>query len=101
MKLLYCEKCNFATEESRCPQCGNKKLREVKDDDYCFFVNLNEFSYNMLESALQEQNIEVVGVPCYSREATYATAGRANARQVYIRYKDIDKAIEIYETIFG
>ncbi len=101
MKLLFCEKCNFATPENRCPLCGNKKLRDVKNEDLCFFVNINEFSYKMFESALQEQNIEVVGVPCYSREATYATAGRANARQVYIRYKDIEKAMEIYEAIFG
>ncbi len=101
MNLLFCEKCNFPTEESRCPLCGNKKLREVKDEDFCFFVNINEFSYTMLESALQEQKIEVVGVPCYSHEATFATAGKADSRQVYIRYKDIDKAIEIYETLFG
>ena len=101
MQLLYCEKCNFATEETRCPLCGNKKLRDIQDDDYCFFVNISDFSYTMLEGALQEHNIDVVGVPCYSHEVKYATAGRADSRQVYIRYKDIDKAIEIYETLFG
>lgn len=99
--MLFCEKCNFLTEENRCPLCGNKKLRAVNDEDFCFFVNIDEFNYSMLESALNENNIEVVGVPYYSRGVTYATAGRADRRKVYIRYKNMEQVIEVYETIFG
>ena len=55
----------------------------------------------MLESTLNENNIEVVGVPYYSRGVTYATAGRADGRKVYVRYKNMEQAKEIYEAIFG
>lgn len=99
--MLFCEKCNFATYDDRCPSCGSKKLRAVCDEDFCFFVNTDEFSFSMLESALKENDIEVVGVPYYPCNVTYATAGRADGRKVYIRYQDIEAVKEIYETIFG
>ena len=99
--MLFCEKCNFITTENRCPLCNNKKLRTVDDADFCFFANLDEFYFNMLESTLNEKAIDVIGVPYYPRGVTYATAGRAQGRKVYIRYKDIERVKEIYETLFG
>lgn len=88
--MLFCEKCNFITTENRCSMCGNKKVRTVCDTDFCFFVNLDEFYFNMLESALSEKAIEIVGVPFYPHGVTYANAGRAQGRKVYIRYKDVE-----------
>lgn len=99
--MLFCEKCNFLTPENRCPLCGNKKVRTVCDADFCFFVNLGEFYFEMLESALKEKSIDVVGVPFYPNGVTYGTAGRASGRKVYIRYKDIEQVNEIYEALFG
>ena len=69
--------------------------------DFCFFVNLGEFYFEMLESALKEKSIDVVGVPFYPNGVTYGTAGRASGRKVYIRYKDIEQVNEIYEALFG
>ena len=99
--MMYCEKCNFATDENRCPLCGNKGLRAVNDKDFCFFTIVDEFHFNMLESTLKENKVEIIGVPCYSRGVTYATAGRADRRKVYVHYKDMERAKEIYEDIFG
>ena len=99
--MLFCEKCNLSTDENCCPLCGNKKLRTVNDDDFCLFINLDEFDFSMLESALNEKAIDVIGVPYYPKAVTYATAGRAQGRKVYIRYKDIEQVKEIYEILFG
>ena len=99
--MLFCEKCNLATSENCCPVCGNKKLRTVQDEDFCFFVNLDEFYFTMLEKVLKDEAVDVVGVPYYTHGVTYATAGRASGRKVYIRYKDIEQATEIYETLFS
>ena len=76
-------------------------MRAVNDEDFCFFVNVDEFNFNMLESALKENKVEIVGVPSYSRGVTYATAGRADRRKVYVHYKDMEQTKEIYEDIFG
>ncbi len=101
MKKLFCEKCNVVTTERNCPSCGNKRLRDVNDEDFCFFVNIEAFYFEMLESTLQDNKIEVVGVPYYSQGVTYASAGRADGRKIYVRYKDIEQAKEICEVLFG
>ena len=99
--MLFCEKCNFITEENICPSCGNKKLRAVSDNDFRYYVSLSDFHYEMLEFTLKDNEVDVVGVPYYPYGVSRANAGRAGARKVYIRYKDFEKANEIYETIFG
>ena len=33
----YCENCYHLTNQERCPYCHSAALREVHDDDYCFF----------------------------------------------------------------
>lgn len=99
--MLFCEKCNLLTDENVCPSCGNKKLREVTDDDFCFFIDLDVFYFGMLEGALKEESIDVVGVPYYPLGVAHYNAGRAEGRRVYVRYKDLVRVNEIYNTMFG
>lgn len=35
---MYCENCKVLLDEKarECPYCGNRKLRDVKEDDFCF-----------------------------------------------------------------
>lgn len=99
--MLFCDKCNFLAAENRCPSCGNRKLREVNDEDFCFFVNLSAYNFEMLEFTLKENAIDVIGVPFYTGGVSLANAGKAPARKVFIRYKDLEQAKEIYNTIFG
>ncbi len=33
--MNFCEGCNIACDDERCPKCGRKKLRPVSDDDFC------------------------------------------------------------------
>ncbi len=99
--MLFCEKCNLLTTEKRCPSCGNKKLREVAPEDYCFFANLTASNFEMFASTLKENNLDVVGVPYYANGLiSHANAGRAGGRKVFIRYRDFEKAKEIFNTIF-
>ena len=37
--MNFCENCNFVSENEYCPVCGSKKLRKVKDDDFCFLAD--------------------------------------------------------------
>lgn len=99
--MLFCEKCNVATAEKFCPSCGSKKLRAADNDDFCYLLSTSAFNFEMFESALKENDADVVGVPYYPYGVTRANAGRAGGRKVYVRYKDMERAKEIYETIFG
>ncbi len=99
--MLFCEKCNFLTDKEYCPVCGSSKLRQVKGEDFCYFAQLNTMEFEMLESALKEKGVDVVGMPFYTKPVIYSTAGRAQARRVFVRYKDLNKAREIYDLMFS
>lgn len=99
--MNYCEKCNIVTEESYCPYCGNKKMREPNDCDYCFFTNLNAFNFEMFNEALKNNGIEVAYIPYYPQNTiSFCNAGRASGRKIYIKYKGLQTAHEIYDTFF-
>ena len=100
-KVFYCEKCHFATEEDFCPVCLSKKIREVRDEDFCFFNKMDVFYFEMFENALKEENIKVVGVPFYPLGTTKYNAGRARGRNVYVRYKDCPHAQDIFDNMFS
>lgn len=99
--MLFCKKCNFATDKQNCPICGSKKLREVNNDDFCYFTHMSSFAFEMFKTALNEDNIEVAGIPYYPVGISRANAGRASEQKVYVMYKDFEKAREAYMDIFG
>ena len=55
----------------------------------------------MYESALKSKNIDVVGMPYYTHAVSLSSAGRAQGRRVYVRYKDFSQAREAFDIIFG
>lgn len=100
--MQFCEKCNLLTDGKRCPSCRNKKLRDVHDDDFYYFTDLHSMCFEMFEEALKNNNIDVVGVPYYPGNAVvFSNAGRADGRKVYVRYKNLDTAAEIYNALFN
>ncbi len=99
--MNFCDKCNLLADSEQCKACGNKRLRAVDGNDFCYFTKLNSFDCEMFECALKNKEIEVVCVPFYIGGVTYATAGRAEGRKLYLRYKDFYMAEEIYKTIFS
>lgn len=101
VKTFYCEKCHVATTDDFCPVCLSKKMREVRPEDFCFFNKMDVFYFEMFESALKEENIEVVGISFYPFGTTQFNAGRARGRTVYIRYKDCSRAQDVFDNMFN
>ena len=60
--MLYCEKCRRNTEEDRCPECGRKKLREIREDDPCFLIERDVIWSEVVEDILKGN-----GIPFLSR----------------------------------
>lgn len=98
--MYYCEKCNFASADDVCKVCGKGNLRKINGDDFCYFTSLLAFDYEMYESALKSKNIDVVGMPYYTHAVSLSSAGRAQGRRVYVRYKDFPQAREAFDIIF-
>lgn len=36
--MNYCENCHRVSDQTRCEQCGRRKLRPVREDDFCFLT---------------------------------------------------------------
>ena len=95
--MFFCERCNMLMQDTRCTMCGKKKLREVRDDDFCFFVALEADTARYFEENLKLQNIPVasLGVGLDLRTRT------SGLFKIYIPYNCFDTATEIYNFLFG
>ena len=95
--MYFCERCNALMQDNICANCGKKKLREVQDDDFCFFVALETDKAKYFEENLKLQNIPValLGVGLDLRTRTSGTI------KIYIPYGYFDRGKEIYHLIFG
>lgn len=39
---MYCEKCKLCFEDTLCPVCGNRKVRQIDEKDLCFLVKKDQ-----------------------------------------------------------
>lgn len=101
--MKFCESCNYLIYEGEvCPTCGRKKhVREVRDEDFCFFADLSDVYFGMFEYTLKENGIDAVGVQYYPYGVHPGNVGRASGRHVFVRYKDLETARELYNILFG
>lgn len=95
--MYYCENCNMLMPDTRCTNCGKKKLREVQNDDFCLFVSLETDRARYLEENLKMQDIPVasLGVGLDLRTRT------SKIFKMYVPYGYFEKAKEIYTLLFG
>lgn len=99
---MFCENCQVAFDENEriCPSCGNKKLRKVRDDDFCFFCEKDMMWGSMLADLFKQENIrfyykEVLGA------AFVMKVGPFNERfRFYVQFSQLGKARDIYNDIF-
>ena len=61
--MNYCENCFAAFDSPRCPLCGGRKVREIKEDDYCFLAEKSVLEGEMLADILRGNEIPCVTEP--------------------------------------
>lgn len=92
--MNFCERCNIACDDDICPICGNKKLRAVKDDDFCLVAQVERAFGDNLKRNLENDDIECVLMP-------YGTGFRSRVALpledylLYLRYKNLDRVRQI------
>lgn len=93
--MYFCEKCNALMPDARCAICGKKKLREVREDDFCLFVTLPTYAAHIFEETLKEEGIPVA---LLGYGLDFAT--RASSRfKIYVPYGYWEQARQIYATV--
>lgn len=95
--MYFCEKCNMLMEDTRCTNCSKKNLREVQDDDFCFYFTLTKDQARYFEENLKLHNIPValLGVGLDLRTRT------SDNFNIYIPYGYFEKAAEVYYMLWG
>lgn len=89
----------MACESASCPKCGKRKLREIKDNDYCFVKEVSELEKVRLEAYLKENEIPPVFIPFVEGLGSFYTF-RPPVYKTYVPFhllektKDIMKALE-------
>ena len=87
--MNYCDNCSFVCEQTSCPICGHKRLREVRDDDFCFLADSKTSSCEMLTDILEEHDIPYVTVP-YGKGSVWALP--MSGYKLYVPYRFFEKA---------
>lgn len=57
--MYFCERCNRLVEHGRCSLCGIRKLRKVKDTDFCYLTTVSDSGKNYFEETLKANAIPV------------------------------------------
>ncbi len=100
---MFCENCKvvLAEKERMCPYCGNKKLREVREDDFCFFCEKEVMWGSMLAELLKQEHIrfyykEVLGAGLAMKVGPYH-----ERLHFFVRFSQLEQARSIYHFLFS
>ena len=93
--MMYCESCMKLTDESKCPFCKRKKLREARHDDPVYILTQDATFARSVEDILSKN-----GIPCIKRgflgEGITSYVGfTLEAFRFYVPYAAYGKAREV------
>lgn len=92
--MNFCEGCNLAFNDIRCPKCGRKKLRPVNDEDFCLVAQVERAFGDNLRANLESEGIECVLMP-YGSGVRAKFALSLENYLLYVRYKNFDRVRQI------
>ncbi len=92
--MNYCEKCYNLCEDSVCEFCGNKKLRTVSADDYCFLIETEQTNGEMICDIFEQEGIKHTVIPTGNGVRSNFGLSLENY-EIYVQYKSLDLAKEI------
>ncbi len=92
--MNFCEGCNLAFQGERCPKCGRKKVRAVKEDDFCLVAQVDRIFGDNLKDYLEREKIECVLMP-YGTGVKSQFALPLENYLLYVRYQNLDSVRQI------
>lgn len=94
----FCENCNVAFEGERCPVCNTKKIRQVRDEDFCFLIEDSVHHSDVLMSVLVAHDIPHSAMPFGSGVESYIGTS-LSYRRIYVPFGYLEKARDILREI--
>lgn len=98
---MYCDKCKLIVNEKKCPKCKNEKLRELKDDDLCFLIDIEITWAEMLKEVLENNNIPYTYTKVLGAALAFKMGPLNERYKIYVPYKYFDHAKDIVNSLFN
>ena len=96
--MLYCENCRSLASSPICEKCGSNKVREVRDEDFCYFLQVGTYFAKSLEALFKNNDIPCASVP-FGTGVVSRLAVELEYRKIYVPYKFYEQAIKLYEIL--
>lgn len=98
--MKYCDKCYSVFETIKCPNCNNRKVREVLEDDYCFLIEKEVLWAEMLMEVFEKENIPYIAYPTYGAGLSIKMGLYSEIFKFYVPYQFLNKAVLIVKNMF-
>lgn len=96
--MNFCENCHTVFESERCPLCGNKKQRTVRDDDFCLLTEENAMRCRPMFEIFDDNGIPYSAMPYGNGIETQLGLPLKNYR-VVVPFSFLQKASDIIRGI--
>lgn len=97
--MYYCENCRLLLDSDCCPFCKSDKLREVKDEDYCFLTEKASVYSGVLKEALEKEKIPYETHSAISSCKSLKHGPGVETYRFFVPYSFLNRAKEIEENI--
>jgi len=98
---MYCEKCEQVVDNSRCPICGNRKLREPLPEDLCYIAEKDALWTPALADLLEQNEIFFKTRKLLGAGLAMKVGPIFERTSFYVRYEDLERAQDIVSTFFA
>ena len=99
--MMYCEDCGHLVEEERCPNCGNRNLREPKEKDPCFLTEQDYVSSGILEDVLKQEGIPFLRQNVLGAGVAIKVGPMLDRGRFFVAWDQLPKARELAEELFA
>ena len=98
---MYCETCNYLTEEESCPVCGGTDLREPKEKDPCFLTEQDYVFSGVLEDVLRQNGIPFLRKNLLGAGLAMRVGPTLDRGRFFVAYDLLPKAQELVDELFA
>jgi len=101
--MLYCPRCKSIITESahvRCPFCGAKKIREVKDNDPIYLTCKNYVFSGLLEDVLKQHQIPCIKKPVHGAALSLWRGNMFEKFTFFVPFGALEKSKELLKELF-
>lgn len=96
--MKYCENCHIVTDFPRCPACGAKVFREVREEDFCLLLERKASDCAVLKEVFEGEDIPCVAMP--SGDGFRSSLGlRLENEKLFVPYAQLEHAKELVRAL--